>query len=274
MHWHEVLVPDRYALGIYGRSAQFEGIVQRVRDAITELGEPGPCESLHFPPVVSRRTVERCGYLHSFPHLLGSVHTFLGDDRAHARMIEALDSGEDWSTHQTLSDAVLTPAACYALYPHLAGTLPESGRCVDVESWCYRHEPTDTPERMRAFRMREHVRVGEPLQVRAWRDEWIPRAESLLRSIGLQPYVLVANDPFFGTGARFMATSQREQQLKFELQVDIEPFGRTAVMSCNYHEQHFGEAFGIQLPNGRAAHSACVGFGLDRLALAILTAQS
>ena len=32
---------------------------------------------------------------------------------------------------------------------------------------------------------------------------------------------------------------------------------------------HFGETFGIRTSGGEVAHSACVGFGLERVALAL-----
>jgi hypothetical protein len=44
---------------------------------------------------------------------------------------------------------------------------------------------------------------------------------------------------------------------------------RAAVMSCNYHLEHFGEAFDIRTDDGAVAHTACVGFGLERMALAL-----
>lgn len=40
--------------------------------------------------------------------------------------------------------------------------------------------------------------------------------------------------------------------------------------SFNIHGSNFGEAFGMTLPTGGPAHSACVGFGLERLAYAFL----
>ena len=36
-----------------------------------------------------------------------------------------------------------------------------------------------------------------------------------------------------------------------------------AAASFNYHQGFFGERFAIRIPEG-AAHSACVGFGLER----------
>ena len=43
----------------------------------------------------------------------------------------------------------------------------------------------------------------------------------------------------------------------------------TALVSCNYHEDHFGHAFEIRQADGAWAHTACVGFGLERIALAL-----
>ena len=151
--------------------------------------------------------------------------------------------------------------------------LPPEGRLIDVESWCYRQEPNETPERMRSFRMRELVRLGAPEVVSAWRARWITRAEEFLRELGLAPRIAPAADPFFGAGGRLLAASQREQELKFELSLEVAPDLWVAAMSCNYHLEHFGAVFDIRRPDGQVAHSACIGFGMERLALALLHAE-
>jgi seryl-tRNA synthetase len=251
-----------------------DDLLARLAARITVLGrQVAESEVMRFPPVISRRTAERCGYLHSFPQLLGSVHTFLGDHQQHAQLLEQVERGADWGSHQTLSDVVLTPAACYAVYPRASGTLPDGGRWVDVESWCFRHEPTRALERMQSFRMREFVRLADPTATLAWRDEWLERGLTFLRQLGLSPALAPANDPFFGPGARFMAASQRTQDLKFELLVPVASAPSVAVVSCNYHVEHFGAAFAIRTPDGAVAHTACVGFGMERLALALLSAH-
>jgi len=48
---------------------------------------------------------------------------------------------------------------------------------------------------------------------------------------------------------------------------------RSAVSSVNYHEDHFGKAFGIMLPDGRHAYSACVGLRLERIVLGLFRAH-
>jgi seryl-tRNA synthetase len=272
LHSQDLLLPGA-AAGVYGRGPVLDDLIDRLETRITSLGRTEGTEVMRFPPVVDRRTAERCGYLHSFPQLLGTVHTFRGDQRQHARLLEEVEAGANWGHHQTLSDLVLTPAACYAVYPRVAGVLPATGRRIDVESWCFRHEPSLAPERMRAFRMREFVRAGEPAAVLAWRDGWLERGQTFLRALGLAPVLAPANDPFFGAGARFMAARQRAQDLKFELLAPAGGDRPAAVMSCNYHLDHFGEAFGIRAAGGGVAHTACVGFGLERLALALLLAH-
>jgi seryl-tRNA synthetase len=47
----------------------------------------------------------------------------------------------------------------------------------------------------------------------------------------------------------------------------------TAITSCNYHIDHFGHAFGIHSSDGLPAHTACIGFGLERIALALFTSH-
>ena len=94
----------------------------------------------------------------------------------------------------------------------------------------------------------------------------------LLRRVGLEPTRVAANDPFFGRGGKLMKATQLEQELKYELLVPIVPGERpAAVTSSNYHLDHFGLAFGIRTADGAAAHSACIGFGLERIALALLS---
>ena len=47
--------------------------------------------------------------------------------------------------------------------------------------------------------------------------------------------------------------------------------GPTALASTNYHEDHFGHPFSLRTPDGEHAHSACIGFGLERITLALLS---
>jgi seryl-tRNA synthetase len=66
-----------------------------------------------------------------------------------------------------------------------------------------------------------------------------------------------------------LTASQREQQLKFEVLTQIAGPEPTAVASFNYHQDHFAAAYDIELADGGGAHTACLGFGLERITIAL-----
>jgi seryl-tRNA synthetase len=91
-----------------------------------------------------------------------------------------------------------------------------------------------------------------------------------LTSLGLPARADVAADPFFGRGGKMLAVSQKEQKLKFEVLIPvISAEDPTAVCSFNFHQEHFGSTFGIRTSDGKVANSACLGFGLERLVMAL-----
>ncbi len=97
---------------------------------------------------------------------------------------------------------------------------------------------------------------------RAFSDDVLPPYTELVRFD-------VANDPFFGRSGRLLARSQRAQALKFEVLVQIAGPEPTAVASFNYHHDHFTATYGLQMAGGDVAHTACLGFGLERISLAL-----
>jgi seryl-tRNA synthetase len=261
--------------GVYGRGSDYEDVRLRfdayVTRAATAAGETP--EVLRFPPVLPRKQIEDLGYLENFPHLAGSVFAFEGTEGQARGMAEIAGRHEDWSEHQHQSDLCLTPAVCYPVYPAIGrrGPLPAGGVTIDPgASYAFRHEPSGDPARLQMFHMRELVRIAEPETVQSWRDAWRDRALQLLVDLGLDARFDVANDPFFGRAGRMMATSQREQALKFEILVDITDPEPTAIASFNYHQDHFSGLYGITTADGGEAHTACLGFGHERIVLALL----
>lgn len=259
--------------GLYGRSGLFEEIGDRFNALISRYAVGDAAEVVRFPPGMARSVFERSGYMKSFPQLAGTVHCFCGEAADHASLLGRIDARADWTQDQKASDVVLTPAACYPLYPVAAkrGALPARGRLFDLHSYCFRHEPSRDPARMQMFRMREFVRMGTPDQVTAFRADWLERGEALIGDLGLPFAMDVANDPFFGRAGKMLAANQRDQRLKFELLVPIESEARpTACLSFNYHQDHFGKTFGLTDAEGGVSHTACVGFGQERVVLALL----
>ncbi len=257
--------------GIYGRSATYEAIVEAIDRLVLRVGADQEATALRFPPVMPWTTFRRNGYLESFPTQMGAIGTFGGDERAHGRLVGAVEEGEDPTPYLESAGTTLCPAVCHPLYPTLTGTLPAGGRRFEVFGYCFRHEPSRDPFRMQAFRQHDYVYVGTPEGARSFQAEWLERGRETLDRLGLDASAVVANDPFFGRPGRMLAANQRDEQLKYELVVPVGPSGRpVAISSANRHLDHFGRPFDIRTSNGEAAHSSCFGFGVDRITLALL----
>jgi seryl-tRNA synthetase len=226
---------------------------------------------MRFPPIFARADYEKIDHIHNFPDLMGSVHTFMGGDREHREMLGRFERKDDWSRDLAASQVMMTPAICYPLYPTAAGgTLSGDGRRVDLQGYAFRHEPSKDPARMQIFRMHEFVRLGTPAQALEHRAFWLDKGQEIFESVGLATERVPANDPFFGRGGKVQKAIQREQALKYEFVIPVCSKEKpTAIGSCNYHLDHFGLAFDIRTGDGAVAHSACVGFGLERIALAL-----
>src|ERR1700727_2573638 len=234
--------------GVYASTALYTRVVERLEQYITRQRDP-KAEIMEFPPVMSRMQLEKSGYLKSFPNLLGCVCALHGSEASIRSAVDRYENGGDWTTSVTSSDLVLSPAACYPVYPIVA---------------------TRGLDRLQSFRMREFVRIGSPQEILEFRESWMARAPTLAADLSLPFTIDVANDPFFGGVGQVMAVSQRQQALKFELLIPYYPQASpTACMSFNYHREHFGQVWGIHDDAGALAHTSCVAFGIDRLTVAL-----
>jgi hypothetical protein len=234
--------------GVHARTSLFETVVDALSALIARHREPDT-EVLRFPPVMSRHYVERSGYLHGFPHLLGCVCGLQGDDAEIHAAIGRFNTGNDWTDALSATDLVLK---------------------FDVASYCFRREATHEVDRLQAFRMHEFVCMGSPEQALDFRERWIARAKVIAAELALPHCIASASDPFFGRAARLIAQNQLDQSLKFEMLIPVRAVDRpTACMSFNCHRDHFSSTWGLRTENGDVAHTACVAFGMDRLALAL-----
>lgn len=212
-----------------------------------ELGarEVGPA------PLIPLADLARAGYLDSFPGRAVAVAAATADG-----------SGGEFA---------IPPAACLHCYAALADRALASTPVVfALRNRCARGDETLDPGhgRLREFTMREIVIVGAATEVDRARRALMRRAQTYLTRLDLAATIDVATDPFHISADRGKLALQRLRALKYELRMPLA--GETiAVASFNYHEDHFGRAFGISLPDGSPAHTACVAFGIERWELAV-----
>lgn len=258
--------------GLYGRSGTFEAIIAGLDALLGEAAAPLEAQVLRFPPVFPRIDFERTDYIASFPDLSGVISSFERGDKEHAALLSARADGEAWDGWLDPTDVVLTPAICHPLYASLEGRMPEGGGTFDLSGYVFRHEPSIDPMRMQSFRMREFVFVGAPDAAQLYRDTWLGRAMDTLASLGLAVQAVPANDPFFGRAGRMLVSAQLRENLKVEIIVPIygDLHEGTAIASANCQRDHLTAPFDIRTADGEVAHGACIGFGMERTALALL----
>lgn len=270
---HGLIIPSTVK-GAYGRGVVFEDVLRRFDALVMRVTKDDGADELQFPPILPRTQIEQLGYLDNFPQLAGSVHSFFGNEAKARELSARVRDGERWEDLLDATGVMLTPAACYPVYPAFSGLLPDAGRLVTVLGWVFRHEPSDEPTRLQSFRMREFIRVGKPEEVVQWRDDWLQRGLQLLRDLQLPVTSDVASDPFFGRTGKMMAAQQLDQRLKFEILCPVISKEKpTAICSFNWHQDHFSSKYGIRNADESVAHTACLGFGMERVTLALIRAH-
>jgi hypothetical protein len=118
--------------------------------------------------------------------------------------------------------------------------------------------------------MREIVLAGSAAFVEEQRARLIDAVTALMRRWDLAFRLVSASDPFFATVRGTKALWQRARGLKHEMVVDVGT-GPIAAGSINVAGTLFGDAFRISTHDGQVATTACVGFGLERLVLALFS---
>lgn len=264
---HGHLIPSG-ELGVYGRGSVCETVYSRVDALLTHNVRQDEPEIFRFPPLVPRRLLDEVGYTEGFPQLCGAVVRLKADELP--RFKPSLgDAASLVFEHTSLA---LLPAACFPAYPAVArrGVLAVDGATLDLGATCVcRNEPSNDPARLQVFHQRELVRMGTEAQVLEWRERWMERAAAIYEQVQLNVTFAVANDPFFGRGGGLLARNQRDAKLKYEAVVSIAGTAGCAVSSFNYHRDQMGKVFGLTCADGGVAHTACVGFGLERIVIAL-----
>lgn len=251
--------------GLLGLGAGLAGARSALDELLTTMGRERGAGVVRFPPVITEEILEISGFNASFPQLSGIVCGRVNTDSRTPAANSAVPYGQ--------TGYALAPAACYAAYANMRGRrVGTTSELLDVSSLCFRHEPSGEVGRLVSFTQHEHVCIGEAPIVQDWFEESRTWALRLVQDLGIDAQLVIASDPFFGAGGRLLASMQRERLLKFEIVAPIQG-ELVAVASCNYHEDHFGRSFDIVDRGGGAAHSACLGFGLERLLLALVSAQ-
>ncbi|MEV6980302.1 hypothetical protein AB0M95_03435 [Sphaerisporangium sp. NPDC051017] len=221
-----------------------------------------------YPFLLRPDFLDGLGHFEDFPHL--GLPVPAADPERLLKSLRIAERPLASVPAEALDDAryVLPSAACHAIFQSLAGrTVPAEGAAHTTLATCFRNEERHGgPRRPLAFSMREIVHVGTAEGAREHVARFKERVLALGARLGLDMRTEVATDPFFDRTA-----SRAIMQLLFPVKEEFVVDGVT-VGSVDHHGDFFGERCGIRLPDGTAARSGCVAFGLERW-VHVLTAR-
>ena len=243
---------------------------------LRKLAEDFAARAYQFPALIGAEVLERCKYLKSFPHSLSLVSHLKEDLRAIQEFARTVHWERDSLAYEgdALSkvQCLLSPTICFHCYAWLQGASLPHPQSFTAVGRCFRYESGNLGglERLWDFTMREIIFVGPEDYVLAQRAKAIDKTVELLDEWQLSFDISTATDPFF-IDEYSMASFQAAFELKYEIQARL-PYREksTAVGSFNFHRDLFGRSLNITDTAGQPLTTGCVGFGLERLALAFL----
>jgi len=280
--WRELLqrrlitvVGDGHVV-LRGLAARLHGMIDAV--VLRDFATPFDAETEVFPATILSATLDRCNHFTAFPEHVDFVAHLKPDVDVLGEFAEACRTGP-WHAglhdgRMSVHDFAISPSCCYHCYEGMQDwDVTPPGRCVTAILNCHRYEGANqgTLRRLRSFHQREVIWVGHPKFVLEARELADTKLVELARRWGLNCSLEIANDMFFTDDYAVKASFQRQQAAKKELRALIpQEKEEISVISSNFHSTTFGKAFNIRV-NGRAAASACLGWGLERIVYAVLS---
>lgn len=235
------------------------------------------------PATVSWSTLTRARYLESFPQHVTALATVRHDLQS-LDCVAVSDSSAAQLDEFEVTEVALAPAACLHLYAMHADSRVRVPVLRTLLATCGRYEATaherrdhyvvggcGDPGRLWTYRVRELVCLGGLNDVLRFRDDCVDLVTTVLADIDLPSRLVVATDSFQGASAAELTRYQHRLAVKLEVVPAVPVAG--AIGSLNFHGKHFGLGFGIHDGDGNTVHSACLGFGIERMALTALAAH-
>lgn len=243
---------------------------------VARFARPFAASEESYPNCIPLGSLGRAQHLSSFPehlhfltHLaqdLGALDGFAQDAKAQGHAARP--------RREALSPVALVnnPSTCYHCYSARAGATVTGNVAVTAITKCHRYEAANHADfgRLLEFSLREVIFLGHPEWVRDGREKTLALVKQLAADWQLYGELLPSNDPFFTSDFSAKASQQQRMAMKFEYRAFVPGQARKlAVMSSNLHGITFAKSFAMSRDGG-PLHTGCLGFGLERLALALI----
>lgn len=266
------------ALGLHIFDAPFARLVRFLDHAALRRFVPAfRAREEAYPNVIPLQSLWRANHLSGFPehlHLVSHLESDVDVLDHFAGMARAGEIAAVSASEGRLAPARLAhnPSTCYHCYARREGQdIGGSDIAVTAVTKCHRYEAINhrEPGRLLEFSMREVIFLGSPDFARETRQRSLDIVEAWMREWQLYGSLVTANDPFFSSDFANKATHQHRLAMKYEYKALLPPGRPISILSSNLHGPTFSKAFSITQA-GRPINTGCIGFGLERMALAIL----
>lgn len=265
-----------FGRGRYGFGPKLVALMEYFDLRVRRMAAGFQADARSFPSLVGADVLDRCRYLKNFPASLNLV-SHLREDHG---VLQEFARSVRWDGEQLVCDrggmsgveCLLSPSVCFHWYMWLRDSQLPQPRAITALGKCFRYESSNLTglERLWDFSMREIVFVGPAEYVLASRRTLVDLSAQFLNELGMAYEISTATDPFFVDSYAVQAAYQQGFELKYELLAPLPYSGKKlAVGSINYHQDFFGRSFSIRTAED-VAHTGCIGFGYERLALAFL----
>ncbi len=251
---------------LFGYDQPVVRVLYELDDLLRGVARMLRARELRFPSLLPLEYLDTIGYRRSFPRTL--VVPVCEQDKA------ACNEPAD----PQLQEIALTPSACFHTYPLAANLSLTADKLIIVTNLAkvFRCEPKRLSRwRMNEFSVREFTFIGGPEGVALLIEFFKSVAAELVALYELPATIEIAHDPFFLIHADREAVRRAQIPLpsKFEVVYRSRDGHDVAVASLNHHGRFFGDRYRIRGANGQVLSTGCVGFGLERLALAVQEAS-
>jgi hypothetical protein len=247
------LVSNRIASGLAILGPAETALLRLLDEVFARWAIDAGANEISAPPVYSVLDLEKFDVYVNFPHLA----LVAGSLRASS---PRPNNGRFEVDHLINVRLGLPTATCFGAYLFFENRKVLNTTLVTLVNRCFRSEDHfDGLRRLLTFQMREVVALGSYEHTQDMLTRFRERIEEFMRGLSLNFVIDAATDPFFErNGSR--ALLQRIRPVKYEFQVD-----GLAIASLNTHRNFFGERCLIKTePDGGAAFTSCVAFGLER----------
>lgn len=248
--------------GCFILNEKFLSIMDLFDQIILKWAKEDNAEIFMYPDIISIEKISSCRYIEQFHHNCFFNYTSNSDEYNEHKMIP--------------TDYIHNPSICMHSYIQQEGNIINTKEPVvlTAKGKCLRNEAKEyhTLDRLLDFTMREIVFMGSEDFVLQKRKKYMELSNQLMKDLNIIGNIKASNDPFFKREDERKSDYQRKFKLKYELNfADMDEDREVAVGSFNFHGIHFGRAFQIKTEENRYIYTACMAFGLERMAYTFIT---